>query len=151
MRMKLGDEAPSWQPEPQPPIPFRGPQRRELSPYGAYGMVPADGELEESAGINLLHYLHVLLKWKWVIAGAAALGVLVGLIGTLLTTPMYQSSATIQIDRETMKVLINDGVQPRENGGDDFYQTQYGLLRSRHLAERVVTKYNHANKPAFMN
>src|SRR5690349_1240480 len=129
--MKFGDEAPSWQPEPQPPIPFRAP-RRELSPYGALGMVQAEGELEEADGINLLHYLHVLLKWKWVIAGSAALAVLVGLVATLLTTPMYQASATIQIDREAMKIMGNEGVQPREAGGDEFFQTQYGLLRSRH-------------------
>jgi polysaccharide biosynthesis transport protein len=148
--MKFGDEAPSWPPEPQPPIPFRAP-RRELSPYGATGMVHAEGELEEEGGINLLHYLHILLKWKWVIAGAAALGVLVGLVGTLLTTPMYKASATIQIDRESMKVLATDGVQPRENGGEDFFQTQYGLLRSRRLAERVVTKFNLADNPAFLN
>jgi polysaccharide biosynthesis transport protein len=148
--MKFGDEAPSWQPEPQPPIPFRAP-RRELSPYGAMGMVHAEGELEEEGGVNLLHYLHVLLKWKWVIAGSAALAVLAGLVATLLTTPMYKSSATIQIDREPMKVLATDGVQPRENGGDEFYQTQYGLLRSRRLAERVVAKFNLADNAAFMN
>src|SRR5436190_6751402 len=148
--MKFGEEASNRQPEPLAPIPFRGPSR-ELGPYGHAGAIHAYGELYEAGGINLMQYLHTLLKWKWVIAAAAAVGLLVGLVSTLLTTPMYQASATIEIDREPMKVLNSDGVQPRETGGDEFYQTQYGLLRSRTLAERAVTKFNLADNQAFLN
>src|SRR3982751_3110453 len=131
--MKFGEDTPAWQPE--PPAPIRAP-RRELAPYGALGVVQADSEFEETTGIDLLHYLHILLKWKAVVIGAAALAVIGGLVATLLTTPMYKASSTIQIDRETVKILNSDGVQPRETGGDEFFQTQYGLLRSRDLAER---------------
>jgi capsular exopolysaccharide synthesis family protein len=147
--MKFGEDPPNWPPESQPPAPLRGP-RRELAPYGALGVVQADSEFEEGAGINLLHYLHILMKWKAVIIGAAALGLIVGLVATLLTTPMFKASSTIQIDREPVKVLNTDGVQPREQGGEEFYQTEYGLLRSRDLAERTVNKFNLADNPSFM-
>lgn len=148
--MKFGDDVPSWQPESQPPAPIRGP-RRELTPYGALGMIQAESDFEEERGIDLFHYLHVLLKWKIVIIGVAVLAVIAGVVFTLLTTPMYASSSTIQIDREPVKVLNTDGVQPREAGGDEFYQTMYGLLRSRDLAERTVTKFNLADNPNFLN
>ncbi|HET9160628.1 MAG TPA: polysaccharide biosynthesis tyrosine autokinase [Caulobacteraceae bacterium] len=147
--MKFGEDPPNWPPEPQPPAPLRGP-RRDLAPYGALGVVQAESEFEEGSGLNLLHYLHILLKWKAVIIGAGALGLIVGLVATLLTTPMYRSSSTIKIDREPVKVLNSDGVQPREQGGEEFYQTEYGLLRSRDLAERTVTKFNLADNPSFM-
>ena len=145
--MKFGEDPPAWQPE--PPAPFRAP-RRELAPYGALGVVQADSEFEETTGIDLLHYFHILMKWKAVVIGAAALAVIAGLVGTLLTTPMYKASSTIQIDRESVKILNSDGVQPREAGGDEFFQTQYGLLRSRDLAERTVNKFNLADNATFM-
>jgi capsular exopolysaccharide synthesis family protein len=148
--MRLGDDPQLRPPEPQPPIPFRPAGRPELAPYGAAGLVHAYGELEEPGGINVLHYLNILLKWKWVIAGTVALAVLVGVIATLLTQPMYRASAVIQINREAIKILNSDAVQPRETGGDEFYQTQYGILRSRHMAERVVAKFNLADNKAFL-
>jgi capsular exopolysaccharide synthesis family protein len=149
--MRLGDD-PQFRPqEPQPPIPFRAPGRPELAPYGAGAMVHAYGELEEPGGINLLHYLNILLKWKWMIAGVVAAAVLIGVVATLLTQPMYRAGAVIQINREAIKILNSDAVQPRETGGDEFYQTQYGILRSRHMAEKVVSKFNLADNESFLS
>ncbi len=63
-----------------------------------------------------------------------------GLIVTLLMTPMFRATASIQIDREAITVVNVGAVQADENsGGLDFFQTQYELLASRTLAERVVS------------
>ena len=148
--MKFGEDPSSWQPDMNSPAPIRGP-RRELAPYGALGVIQADSELEDEPGIDLLHYLHILMKWKAVVIGAAALAVIVGLVFTLLTTPMYKASAVIQINRESLQIVSGDAVQPRETGGDEFFQTQYGLLRSRDLAERVVSKFNLADNVSFIS
>jgi capsular exopolysaccharide synthesis family protein len=57
---------------------------------------------------------------------------------TLLTRPIYTAEATLQIDRETEKVVTRDESTPQDNFGEEFFETQYGLLRSRALAERVA-------------
>src|SRR3546814_5406616 len=56
-------------------------------------------------------------------------------------TPQYTASSTIEISREADKVTDLQGVE-REAGiaDQEFYQTQYGLLESRALSERVATQ-----------
>ena len=44
-----------------------------------------------------------------------------------------------QIDREAGKVVEGGSISPSEQGGSDFLRTQYELLKSRTMAERVVS------------
>ena len=103
---------------------------------------PADDE------INLLDYWRILLKRRWAVGGVLALVLLLALVFTLLATPIYRSSATLQIERDSIKVVDVEGLTPMESGwNNDFYQTQYELLKSRTLAERVATQLNLASSP----
>ena len=89
--------------------------------------------------INLLAYWQVLRDRRWVIAGVTAAVLLLALAATLLATPIFRASSTLQIERDTMKIMDVEGLTPTESPMDrDFYQTQYELLRSRSLARRVV-------------
>ena len=91
--------------------------------------------------IDLLGYWRVLVKRRWIVAGATGLVALLGLVLTLLATPIYRSSATLQIERDVIKVVDVEGMTPMEGAGsNDFYQTQYELLKSRALAERVASQ-----------
>ena len=101
--------------------------------------------------IDLRRLWHVVLKRWWVLAGSVALLLVLGVIVTLLSTPVYRASATIQIDREAAQVVDVEGVLPAENlySAQEFYQTQYGLLKSRSLAERVVTGLGLASDPLY--
>lgn len=67
-------------------------------------------------------------------------------------TPIYSAKTILQIDRESARVLNVDDVQPRDSQifGEEFFQTQYGLLRSRSLAERVVDSLGLAASDAFL-
>lgn len=97
-------------------------------------------EVEEQSAFDLASYWHLALKHRIVIIGCFLAVVAIGAALTLLMTPIYTAQATLQIDREAARVYTADDVSPRESmsQGEDFYQTQYGLLRSRSLAERVV-------------
>ncbi len=91
--------------------------------------------------MDLRAYWRILVKRRWTVLGAWLIVVISVLAGTLLTTPIYRSSATLQIERDTIKVVDVGAMTPLEGAGDrDFYQTQYELLKSRTLAERVVAK-----------
>ncbi len=95
-------------------------------------------------------YLRIALRWRYVILGAVAAMVLLGVIITLLMTPKYTATATIEIAREASQVTSFQGVE-RETGlaDQEFYQTQYGLLRSRALSERVATQLRLVDDPTF--
>src|SRR5690606_22817285 len=100
--------------------------------------------------IDLLAYWQILLKRRWLVLGVLASVVALALLVTLLTPPVYRATATLQIDREAMQVIQVDGIQtPEAANSGDFYQTQYELLKSRSLAERVADTLNLANSPSL--
>ncbi|KQM87975.1 exopolysaccharide biosynthesis protein [Sphingomonas sp. Leaf22] len=95
-------------------------------------------------------YLRIALRWRYVILGAVAACVLLGLIVTLLMTPKYTASATVEISREASQVTNFQGVERETSVADqEFYQTQYGLLQARSLSERVATQLRLIDDPKF--
>ncbi|RZL84869.1 MAG: hypothetical protein EOP66_02240, partial [Sphingomonas sp.] len=94
--------------------------------------------------------LRVVVKWKWLILGAVLLGIATAVAVTMLSTRIYRASATLEINTTPLEVMGNNrGVMPKLRSEDQFLQTQYGLLRSRSLAERVATALKLARDPAF--
>ncbi len=95
-------------------------------------------------------YLRIALRWRYVIIGVTVACVLLGLIATLLITPKYTAVSTVEISRESNQVTSFEGVERESNAVDqEFYQTQYGLLRSRALSERVANQMRLVDDPAF--
>jgi capsular exopolysaccharide synthesis family protein len=105
---------------------------------------------EDDDEINLLEYWHVLLARRWIVAGVGVAVFAVALVFTLLSTPVYRASSTLQIERETLKIMDVQGLTPTESPMDrDFYQTQYELLQSRSLALRVIQDLRLVDAPQF--
>ncbi|MBC2664456.1 polysaccharide biosynthesis tyrosine autokinase [Novosphingobium flavum] len=87
------------------------------------------------------------------ITGIVAAAIAVAVIATMLQTPRYTASATVQINDTVNRVLNKDeDNQSSEMGGwdaDRNLKTQIDILKSRGLAQRVVQKLNLAANPAF--
>ncbi|WP_334656759.1 polysaccharide biosynthesis tyrosine autokinase [Sphingomonas panaciterrae] len=97
-------------------------------------------------------YLRIALRWRYVILGVIVASLLIALIVTLLMTPRYTAAATIEVSRESGQVTNFEGVERKEGTADqEFYQTQYGLLKSRSLAERVATQLRLVDDQKFFN
>ncbi len=95
-------------------------------------------------------YLRIALRWRYVILGAVTACILLGLITTLLMTPKYTATATLEISRESSQVTNFQGVERETSVADqEFYQTQYGLLQSRSLSERVAVQLRLVDDPKF--
>lgn len=94
----------------------------------------------DQATIDLASYWRLALKYRFLIVGCFLAALVIGATLTLLMTPIYTAQATLQIDREAARIIDSADVTPSENmmQGEEFFQTQYGLLRSRSLAERVI-------------
>ncbi|MFN3557883.1 MAG: GumC family protein [Brevundimonas sp.] len=116
------------------------------------GLITYDTASREGGLLDFAEYWRLAVKHRFVLAGSF-LGVLVlGIAATLLMTPIYTASTTLQIEREAARVLNVDDGTPRESlmQGEEFFQTQYGLLRSRSLAEQVVDSLGLANSDDFL-
>ena len=129
-------------------------------PIGAtYALVPQQRQviaLPQDAGhdgadddtIDLREYWHIILKRRWSVLGFLGIVFVVVLVATLLTPSTYRASTTVQIDRDTIQVVKVESLVPVESPGDkDFYQTQYELLQSESLAQRVIAQLDLANNP----
>src|SRR5690606_4284653 len=107
-------------------------------------------DADEKDEIDLLSYWRILVKRRWTVLTTLGIVLVTTLVATLLMTPVYRASATLQIERDTIKVLDVEGLTPTESPTDrDFYQTQYELLKSRSLAQRVIAELNLADDPTW--
>jgi capsular exopolysaccharide synthesis family protein len=110
------------------------------APYGESVNFNAQDEPTSDFRKLFFRYLGLALRYRWLILVCCALSLAIGFIVTFMQTPIYQATVTIQIDRQAAKVVKFEGAQDSDSGdGDRFYQTQYDLLKSRSLAERVAT------------
>ena len=109
-----------------------------------------DYVLATGSDINLAMLWNVIWSWRWLILGAIAAGLAGGVIATLLMTPTYRATATLELNPPTVEVL--EGQQRLQSAQNDrqYLETQYGLLRSRALAERVSQELNLASNTALV-
>jgi polysaccharide biosynthesis transport protein len=123
----------------------------QYRPGGAYPYYPAYELADpQNQGFDVYKYLRILNKYRWLIASMVVTSLILGGLFTYLSTPVYRATVSLQIDRDTLNIVKVDGLQPEELGaGLEFYQTQYELLASRSLAERVVTTLGLTNDASF--
>lgn len=100
----------------------------------------------------LLQYWQTILRWKWVILGIILSCLTAGLIATMLMTPQYTAQTRIEITREQKNITNVEGLEsPAAAQEMEFYQTQYNLLQTRSLAERVARKLRLTGDQAFLD
>lgn len=98
----------------------------------------------------VVQLLAMLKRSKWILLGSMAIALIAGLVVTLLMTPLYTATATLEIQREGNRIVEVQGVQQESGPSDlEFYQTQYGLLKARSLAERTAANLRLYQDPAF--
>lgn len=98
----------------------------------------------------IVEYWQMALRHYRLIAAVVVLALFAGLILTLLATPQYTADSRIEIARQQANVTNVEGLERDEAAPDlEFYSTQYELLESRSLAERVVRRLRLATNEEF--
>lgn len=98
----------------------------------------------------LIQLLDIVRRRKWIIIGCTLAVFMLGLVASLLMTPQYTAAAVIEIQREDTSMVEVEGAAPKASMIDqEFYETQYGLLRSQTLAERVAQRLRLADSAQF--
>ncbi|MHC9419753.1 GumC family protein [Sphingomonas citri] len=101
----------------------------------------------------LTQYMMMALRRKWTIIGAIVVCLMAAILFTLLATPKYTAVTQIEINREGTRILSNvENVQPETSTADqEFYQTQYTILASRAMADRVARELRLADDRHFFD
>ncbi|MBI1649592.1 GumC family protein [Hyphomicrobium sulfonivorans] len=105
--------------------------------------------LQAEPATNLREYWRIANKRKWLILGVTGAFFVMGVIISLMMTPLYTATVRLQIDRNVAKVVDGGNVTPLEGTDIEFLKTQYELLQSRGLAERVVVALKLGDSEAF--
>jgi len=118
---------------------------QDWSPRPAGGLVPAD--------LNLATLWRIVSEWRWLVLGAVAVGVAGAIVITFLTPPLYRASATLEMNPPQIEVMdpSKGGRASMGSNDRDFLATQYGLLASRSLAQRVAQDLNLPSNKEFVS
>jgi succinoglycan biosynthesis transport protein ExoP len=117
---------------------------------GAFPEVVIEGDQVRNKRSLVSEYLSIANRRKWLILGTVVAFLIAGLLVTLLMTPLYKTSAILEIQRENRNFAeVKGSEQAQASADNEFYQTQYGLLKSRVLAERIARSLRLGDDPVF--
>lgn len=99
--------------------------------------------------IDLREYWRIVSRRKWGILGLAVVVSVAAAMVALSITPIYRATATLLIESKQAKVLSMQQVYDVDSTQRDYIQTQFEVVKSRAIAERVVKKLKLDQNPEF--
>ena len=107
--------------------------------YGSYGGYPGYGDVVGSER-SLQDYLLILRERMWYILAAFVVVLAATLIYTFTRTPVYESTATVQIFRRNPTVMQVQQVMDNEVRSAEDLNTQVNILRSTTIIDGVAKR-----------
>lgn len=99
--------------------------------------------------IDLSRLLRAVLSHKWAILGLAFAITLATALVVFTIEPVYEATATIELQMQQANVVNVEDVYTIDTYDYNYTQTQFEILKSRSLAERVVRRLKLWERPAF--
>lgn len=130
---------------------------REPRQLAGLSFAPRPGTVREEPApaarlVDIDKALRVVLRHRWLVLGTVGLALAIAVILTLLATREYRAEATLQINAQPAQIIgSRNQPLPRFRNDDQYLQTQFGILRSRALAERVARDLKLAEDPGFVD
>ena len=117
------------------------------SPAPPQTTVSTEPEVERER--HLLEYLEIVKNRRILILAIFLAVVGVSTVRSLLTRPVYRAATQLLIEPENPNPINVGDLGDPAKGRDDYYQTQYNLLRSRSLARRAVVTLDLLQNPEY--
>ncbi len=112
-----------------------------LMPHGG-GIAMAEPD-PDGASMPLSHYLWVFKRHRWKMIAFILICTVATLVISTRITPIYESTATIDVDRQTPQGVIGqESVRNTINDSDQFLATQIKLIQSDSVLRPVAEKYS---------
>lgn len=90
--------------------------------------------------LDLAHYLDLVLRRRWIVVCGFTLFFVGSLIYVFTTKPVYRAGAMLVIEKERGGSAVSADGSIVESSNDDYYQTQYKLLKSDSLMQLVYDR-----------
>ncbi|GMM70451.1 exopolysaccharide regulatory tyrosine autokinase VpsO [Alteromonas gracilis] len=99
--------------------------------------------------IDLSHYFRIINNNKWRILSLSFVVTLLITLIVLSMVPIYQASSSLLIESEETNVISIEQIYGLDASKKEYLETQYEILKSRHIASKVVNKLNLGENPTF--
>jgi len=111
--------------------------------------------LEEKREVHLLDYWRTIWRGRWTILSIFVVVFTLAAIGTFTQKPVYRAQATVEITPQSRKV--SPVAEVAETGmaqygwyaEERYFNTQYEIIKSRDIAQRVFDRLDLYNDPMF--
>ena len=107
------------------------------------------GRLMDEEVIDLRQYWRTLMRNKWGIIGLAFIVTVLTVLVVFSMKPVYKATATLLIESQQANVVSIEEVYGLDRSNSEYYLTQFEIIKSRKLAERVVAKLKLQEHPEF--
>jgi capsular exopolysaccharide synthesis family protein len=104
---------------------------------------------QQEEDIHLKDYLHILLRRKWIVITVFMAVITTVTIATFMTKPLYKATVTLKIDQENQGMMMFKDALAIQMPEQDYYETQFRILKSKNLAIRVIRKMRLDSNPEF--
>ena len=99
--------------------------------------------------VQIKDYLRIIQKRKWLVIIFFSLLVVTGIVRAARMEPVYRVTAKLLIEREVPKVVEIQAVIAMEALWEDYYRTQYEVIKSRSLIREVIIEKKLWENPEF--
>jgi uncharacterized protein involved in exopolysaccharide biosynthesis len=122
----------------------------EPRPIAPRMLLPAPENGAHLNGPSLSQYLWVVKRHRWKLLGFVIFSVIATIIVSKRLTPLYESTAVIDIDRQTPAAVLGNESTAAVNSADveNYLTTQEQIVQSDAVLRPVVEKY-HLMTPAL--
>ncbi|MEM6558626.1 MAG: polysaccharide biosynthesis tyrosine autokinase [Myxococcota bacterium] len=99
---------------------------------------------EPDGGLDLRQVLQLIVRRRWIIVGAIAVAVFLGIVLTIRAPRIYLASSKVLIELNTPNYLDDEVREVYDPGAygylglQQFYKTQFDIIQGQPVAERVV-------------
>lgn len=105
----------------------------------------------EDDQLDLKKYWSVVTRYKWGIAGLVFALTMAAMFVVFSLQPVYRATVTLLIEQKQNKVVGDIGDwSGTDIASKEYLQTQFEIIKSRDLAERIVRELDLANHSEFM-
>jgi len=109
---------------------------------------PVPGAGPQTATDNFRRYWLVLLASRWIVINTAAIALTAGILYAFRATPIYEAVGQLMINPEGGGILNGQAIIGL--GRDtEYLQSQYRVLQSRTLVEKIVSKLRLDEDPEY--
>ncbi len=99
--------------------------------------------------IDLRKLIKPVMQSKWRILAFALLITALTTFVVFSLTPIFKSTATLLIEAEQARAIKIEEVYGINSGQQEYYLTQFEIIKSRSIAERVFNDLDLINHPSF--